>query len=381
MNLILEYLAPSDELDQNSDGSAIRKYWITSRNNKCDLAACSLVSYTWRQLTLPYLFRDFVFHITSNTSDISDISCRSDTTLRRNIATVTDKRSFDIQLLPMLLSFLQSVPQLCVQIQQLSLVNHAFRVQGQDPNVFHAIISCLPRLRTLHLFNVVFRFSFPTLAPSPILPVPLGIDKLILCYNSPACDLTPVLSRFGRVKELQLAGVLHANNGRGGATDLKDLEIENLVIQDFTNSISYLDLLLSTPTVHSLKSLRIDPVTPTAIHHVHDFLLQVSPSLMHLHYNICYMQTRCIPAGAFVSFIVVLQRSTKCFFNRKVSRFVQHTFLAQLRNPHTHIYDAPIGLTLRRLLWLDVCCVYHQQSPPVSSPAISDTSNDHAYTE
>ncbi|KAJ3553594.1 hypothetical protein NM688_g3521 [Phlebia brevispora] len=116
---------------------------------KGDLKSCSLVSYAWRELTLPFLFREVFFWYLAE-----DIVAAEEAAAKRS-GLVPQTAGY----LTSFLAFLRSRLQVAKAVRELRL--QACHTSSKDGNVtdvavFMGILQALPNLRILHVTDVHF---------------------------------------------------------------------------------------------------------------------------------------------------------------------------------------------------------------------------------
>lgn len=246
--------------------------------NKDGLSAASLVSHRWRACTLPYLFREVVFH------HYPDPLSNSPEVLR-GVEDVLD----EMKTIPRLLEFLDTHPLVCPYVQQLSLRlatswpgrlkkyadvlewnTTAHIVVASD--LLMSIISGLPSLRALTLIDL--EFTVPSTSKG------VDIDTLYLGLSSRSVDVAQTLACFSNIGCLHI--VLPLGRHIIGSSDIPDelahrLSVRSLFIHDSVTIQPFSDLFSRSRTFLSLTKLFISPVIlPHMSREMRNFLVAFS---------------------------------------------------------------------------------------------------------
>lgn len=203
--------------------------WSTSPIYKRDLSAASMVSKRWRACALAHLFRDIVVRY----FDLVKVRYRDISSLK----------------------FLDSHPQICSWITNLSLVNNRpdsleeiIHDIGQD------VLARMPQMRVLALVDVF-------VAPSAGLPR-LKIDTLhFIVTHYTETIIRDTFHCFSTVKQL------HVEFNKGGShiplNTFEHLSIQSLSIRRIDSFRHLVDALLCSPSSHSMTGLAIcNPYSP-----------------------------------------------------------------------------------------------------------------------
>lgn len=277
--------------------------YITRVSN--DLSECSVVCKAWSSPARGHLFRSitYSFRRPPQNGPAGWANLRHGPEGRWG-QYLKEPERVPYKTLEMLVSFLCAAPGIARCIQQLSLVGFPSdwrfsRTAGKlvamfgsqdrfDPELLMSLLQLLPQLWSLKIRHVV-----------PARPLAQrrsikheALKRLTVDFNSRhprTRDPEMLLRCFGQLEELTLHGVAY-DTGTGWAPlkeqDASTLALESLLLREFTFfAPELLELLMKSPTVQTLRSLRLEYIGASALPSVQAFINAAGPSVKTLRYE------------------------------------------------------------------------------------------------
>ncbi|GJE84971.1 F-box protein [Phanerochaete sordida] len=292
LDLVKEFLYHLQPVD------VLQRGWPDTVLMKKDLAACTLVSRTWRALAQPYLFRDIFYSFMEDASDPAHRQVgRAD---GRWIGSTSYSQWLPQKTFSMLLDFLRQSPDLACYIRRLVLSSV---VRGIVPTAaaieagavafadFTELLQLLPYLSDLGVRE--FKLSIPAQLQLPIPPVP-SLAELDMDNNttrlSPA-TAAAILACFSTVDTLRLMCRLSLMdsplNSYGSPPEPEPVGLVpasrtqvNYVLFGAANSQTYMETLKRFVQFEGIRALDIMPTPRLWLHQ--DLIDACSPSLEEL---------------------------------------------------------------------------------------------------
>lgn len=285
----LYHLQPADVLQRG---------WPDTLPTKRDLAACTLVSRTWRALAQPILFRDVFYSFMEDTSDAAHR--QPGRTDGRWVGSASYSQWLPQKTFGMFLEFLRAAPDLAGCIRRLVL---ASAMRGIVPTAeaieagavpfayFVELVQLLPSLRDLGVRELKLKIPAQLRLSAPPLSALGELDIDNNTTRLSAATAAAILACFRTVDTLRMMCRLSLMdsplNPYGSAPEPEDVDLVpasrtnvNYVLFGVANSQTYMDALQRSVHLEGVRSLDIMP-TPRLWTH-QGLIDACSPSLQEL---------------------------------------------------------------------------------------------------
>lgn len=282
-----------------------------------DFKSCALVSRTWRPFAQDHLFREITYGFTKAANDADIPGTENEVDTAADFPSIHDLPNT----LESLCSFLDHYPRLASRIRIIYLGSDSREnvyETGPEPEhradqaLFRTVVSLLPRLREMHLGNVVLESE--NIRPLGERP---SLDELVLHYTDSyeyldVEDIRRVISYFERIGKLSIRS-LSSNQYLEPLTAPipampNRVEVQHLVLPplDPGAPANLRALLLLSVHVDRVRSLTLQDHCPMIYQDIVDVL---SPGLENLRF---VMEQPIIFEGAFLQSDETEQVSNVC---------------------------------------------------------------------
>ena len=304
------------------------------REEKADLASCTLVCRAWKPLATFYLFRDIGYSFSYTLSGIQLPTSSGRWTL---VESGYNDSWVPYKTLVHFRTFLSQNPGICASVRRLHLEGYTLSAREDyrctvQAELFTSVINMLPQLRDLKLVDVAC--SYDSLLP----PIQRSMQSLHVsyshefshrldCYNQ--LDTGRILAYFCRVNILRVdITSVSYQDPIGDFVGPESLRPSCVKLgRDFgQNPAELLGYLTVYPEVcHSIKRLSMgyaamDALTWSTAEHVGSLIREVSPTLEEFSVNITQVMMP-TEGACFIGLGMLLPTNTDRFRSQRTSAF------------------------------------------------------------